>query len=130
MIDKAFFPLTMPVTAGPGAIAVTLSLVLEQMGLASPSRYVFCIRDYQLSGSDYVFFVTERNFDPVAAQPSPYVNDNLFAYYISQFTLTPTLTNAFCDAVDYAVDPLLNNFSTVADFNLSAGFYATNHLSR
>jgi len=27
MIDKAFFPLTMPVTAGPGAIAVTLSLV-------------------------------------------------------------------------------------------------------
>jgi len=27
MMDKAFFPLTLPVTAGPGAIAVTLSLV-------------------------------------------------------------------------------------------------------
>ncbi|BDU78047.1 MarC family protein [Mesoterricola sediminis] len=27
MRDKAFFPLTLPVTAGPGAIAVTLSLV-------------------------------------------------------------------------------------------------------
>lgn len=27
MMDKAFFPLTMPVTAGPGAMAVTLSLV-------------------------------------------------------------------------------------------------------
>jgi multiple antibiotic resistance protein len=27
MLDKAFFPLTFPVTAGPGAIAVTLSLV-------------------------------------------------------------------------------------------------------
>ncbi len=27
MLDKAFFPLTMPVTAGPGAMAVTLSLV-------------------------------------------------------------------------------------------------------
>lgn len=27
MKDKAFFPLTLPVTAGPGAIAVTLSLV-------------------------------------------------------------------------------------------------------
>lgn len=27
MLDKAFFPLTMPVTAGPGSMAVTLSLV-------------------------------------------------------------------------------------------------------
>lgn len=27
MLDKAFFPLTLPVTAGPGAIAVTLSMV-------------------------------------------------------------------------------------------------------
>jgi multiple antibiotic resistance protein len=27
MLDKAFFPLTLPVTAGPGAMAVTLSLV-------------------------------------------------------------------------------------------------------
>jgi multiple antibiotic resistance protein len=27
LLDKAFFPLTMPLTAGPGAIAVTLSLV-------------------------------------------------------------------------------------------------------
>lgn len=27
LLDKAFFPLTMPVTAGPGAMAVTLSLV-------------------------------------------------------------------------------------------------------
>lgn len=27
MLDKAFYPLTLPVTAGPGAIAVTLSLV-------------------------------------------------------------------------------------------------------
>jgi len=27
MMDKAFFPLTLPVTAGPGTIAVTLSLV-------------------------------------------------------------------------------------------------------
>lgn len=27
MLDKAFFPLTLPVTAGPGSMAVTLSLV-------------------------------------------------------------------------------------------------------
>jgi len=27
MLDKAFYPLTLPVTAGPGAMAVTLSLV-------------------------------------------------------------------------------------------------------
>lgn len=36
MMDKAFFPLTLPVTAGPGAIAVTLSLVPAGNVLAGP----------------------------------------------------------------------------------------------
>ena len=33
MLDKVFFPLTMPMTAGPGAIAVTLSMI--------PTGYIF-----------------------------------------------------------------------------------------
>jgi multiple antibiotic resistance protein len=36
MMDKAFFPLTLPVTAGPGAIAVTLSLVPAGNVLEAP----------------------------------------------------------------------------------------------
>lgn len=36
MRDKAFFPLTLPVTAGPGAIAVTLSLVPAGNVLEAP----------------------------------------------------------------------------------------------
>ena len=35
MTDRAFFPMTMPVTAGPGSIAVTLTLVPAGSLLAS-----------------------------------------------------------------------------------------------
>lgn len=107
--------------------SVALSLVLEHMGLASPNRYTFCIRDYQLSGSNYSFIVTKRNFDPATAQPSSYVNGNLFSYYILQSTPTPTFTNAFCDAVEFPVDPIYGiDISTVADFVPGVGSYAAN----
>ncbi len=106
---------------------MALSLVLEHMGLASPIRYVFCIRDYQLvSGANYLFYVTERNFDPATAQPSPYINDTLFTYELLQFTPTPTLTNVFCDAVAYPPDPFAGSVSTVTEFVPDVGFYAAN----
>jgi len=37
MTDRAFFPMTMPVTAGPGSIAVTLTLVPAGSLLAAPT---------------------------------------------------------------------------------------------
>lgn len=42
MMDKAFYPLTMPVTAGPGSMAVTLSLVPtdRSFGLAMGLHYL------------------------------------------------------------------------------------------
>lgn len=110
--------------------STALSLMLEQMGLATPERYTFCIRDFQGDGgSNYWFYVIQRNFDPLTAQYSPYVNDTMFMYYVLQFTPSPTPTNVFCDAVESVVDPFMSFSTTVAGFPPNTGFYPTN-LSR
>lgn len=38
--DMAFFPLTMPITAGPGAIAVTLTIGAHEMSSAAPDNFL------------------------------------------------------------------------------------------
>jgi len=100
-----------------------LSLLLEQLGLAEPERYAFSIRDFEASGSNYSFSVIRRNFNPVTAQPTSYVNDALFTYYIFQFTPAPTSTNAFCDAVEFLVDPQATQDTTAAGMVEGYGYY-------
>lgn len=76
-----------------------------------------------------MFYVIQRNFDPVTAQPSAYVNDTLFSYQVLQFTQSPTPTNSFCDAVEFPIDPLDDISTTIAGFPPHTGSYPTN-LSR
>jgi hypothetical protein len=109
--------------------STTLSVLLEQMGLAAPERYAFCIRDYSATGSNYTFFVIQRNFDPVTARPSHYVNDTLLSYQIVQFASSPPATGQFCDAVELPVDTLSPLGTTVAGFGLGPGYFVTD-LSR
>lgn len=106
-----------------------LVLLLEQLGLAEPERYTFCVRDFQLFGGEYLFYVVRRNFDPATAQPSSYVNQTLFSYAIVQPTPTPSPTNLFCDAVEFPVDPLAIADTTAAGRVPGVGLYLTN-LSR
>ncbi len=87
--------------------SATLELLLEQMGLTDPDRYIFCIRDYQLasSGTNYTFDVIERNFDPATAQPSAFLNGELFTYLIFRFATSPSPSNIFCRTFPFTVDP-------------------------
>jgi len=89
----------------------TLSMLLEQMGLAQPTRYIFVLR--QLNPE----IVVERNFDPHTLGPSTYVNGTLYApSTISQ--------NGENDILPFAVDPLAPTYTAVADENwVSGGFY-------
>lgn len=108
--------------------STTLSLLLEQMGLARPEPSVFCVRDFVATTSNYLFFVIQRNFDQTTAQPSAYVNESLFTYSVIQFSDAPT-SAPFCDAQEVPVDPLAELQTTVAGFRTEAGAYAQN-LSR
>jgi len=107
--------------------SVTLFFLLEQMGLADPIRYAFCIRDFQpgLSGTNYTFEVIERNFDPESAQPSRYLNGEPYNYYIPVFALSPPPTNVFCEAVALPVDPQGGRFAPAATAQATPGLFLT-----
>jgi hypothetical protein len=86
----------------------TLQLLLEQMGLTDPERYIFTVRDFHLDPyvTNYVFDVIERNFAPTTAQPSAYLNNTLFSYIIVRVGDSPPPTNVFCYTVPFSVDPI------------------------
>ena len=89
---------------------VALSYLLEELGLASPERYVFTLRARTEINNVVYYTVINRNFDPVTSNPSKYVNDVLYTYYIGEFPAPPV---DFADAVEVQVDPLAFGFTAV-----------------
>lgn len=63
--------------------STVLALVLEQLGLASPERYTWALRDRQISSLGIPaqqatnYLVIQRNFDPLTFEPSSYVNGSV-----------------------------------------------------
>ena len=111
----------------------TLSLLLEHMGLASPTRYVYVLKQWDssllppypyngystpLNWPDGTIpeFVLQCNFDPQTLNVSPYVNETLYSAYIG---IQP---NQY-DMISFAVDPLAPTYTAVADFPQSAGVF-------
>lgn len=92
--------------------SITLSYLLEEMGLASPERYVWTLRDRRaISGTPYFqYTVIKRNFDPVTFAPSSYVNGVLYTYAVLTIETT---AGPFYDAVEIQVDPLAFGFTAV-----------------
>ena len=102
-----------------------LSLLLEHMGLASPTRYVYVLKQWDssllppnsnelstpLNWPDGTIpeFVLQRNYDPQTLNVSPYVNETLYSAYI---VIQP---NQY-DMISFAVDPLAPTYTAVADF--------------
>ncbi len=109
----------------------TLSALLEQMGLASPTRNVFVLRQWDpvliygvwYNWPDWVYpnFVALRNFDPVTFSPSYYVNNAQIGAYAN--------TTGFENYIIlFPVDPLNGGNTAVADFaqkNYSYPSYST-----
>jgi hypothetical protein len=92
-----------------------LAILLEELGLASPERYAFTLRDSRTVENVLQYLVIKRNFDPVTSVPSSYVNDALYTYYIDNFT-KPLV---YIDAVEVPVDPLA--FTHRAVVSISGG---------
>jgi len=105
--------------------STVLELMVEQLGLASPERYVWTLHD-RLPGplcpvtTSYV--VVKRNFDPVTFQPSSYVNDTLYSYTILEFCSGPP---PLAVTAPFAVDPLATVDTSVASMSSTLGEYYT-----
>lgn len=82
-----------------------LGYLMEEMGMASPDRYVWCLRNRQtFTDPNYTnYVVIQRNYDPVTLNPSSYVNGTLYTYSIyDRLFRDPDVA----DALEVPVDPL------------------------
>ncbi|MGE3312949.1 MAG: hypothetical protein AB7O66_23515 [Limisphaerales bacterium] len=59
-----------------------LKAILEQLGLGSPTRFVFQsrIREAQTTPPVTNYLIVQRNFDPETWAPTPYINGQLWTY--------------------------------------------------
>ena len=93
--------------------SIVLSLMLEEVGLTSPERYVWCLRGKTgIPAPTFAYAVIQRNFDPTTYTPSVFVNGVLYTYAIvDPIPLTGGGTAA--DAIEVPLDPDANAFTAV-----------------
>jgi len=112
----------------------TLIPLLEEMGLAPPTRNIFVLRRWNSIfltypySSDWISwaipnYIVERNFDPETFVPSQTINGVVFGGIVDSFP-------SGNDAIEFPADPLASPFSAVADgyggsvsANPATGFY-------
>jgi len=118
-----------------------LGLLLEQMGLADPIRYVFALRrfdwNYFCPSGSWCFmdelswppgttpeYVLERGFDPETQTTSHYVNGILFSAFLNVYGVRYSSVDQ-ADAVEIPVDIYVNagRYVPVAGAGLEAGVY-------
>ena len=105
--------------------STALTLLVEELGLASPERFVWGLRDRQTPTQQTNYSVIQLNYDPATLQPSRWVNGVLYNYRI--FDDLGPLGGEWASAVEYyQLDPLFQPYSSVAsgfgssDFQLGA----------
>ncbi len=93
-----------------------LALLLEQMGLGSPTRFAWCVHSYSMVNDQPQVTVIQRNFDPFTFAPTNRVNDTLYTYFLAFGD-----SGSSVDAVELTIDPLSQLNPAVADAALSFG---------
>ena len=92
----------------------SLKLLLHQLGLAEPSRFVWALRSHRIISNTNQYTVTIRNFDPLELRPIDTVNSTRYLYEVVD-------NGRMADAVEVSVDPFDAGWSAVADNNLFQG---------
>ncbi|NDA67017.1 MAG: hypothetical protein EBY09_10300, partial [Verrucomicrobia bacterium] len=91
--------------------SAVLSTVLGQMGLASPERWVFTLRDRLVAQNTTNYTVIMRHFDPVTWNPTNRVNDGaVFTYTVVE----PLLPGNYAATVNTLVGSPRNIYRTAA----------------
>ena len=100
----------------------TLFLLLQQLGLAPPQRYMFCVHDFSIAGGNTNVNIILRNFDPFSYGPTNVLNGE---FYTSNLVWA-TGTDGQVAVIAYAT-PILNENPAVADGSTgtSPGYFYT-----
>jgi len=95
------------------SLPLTLALLVEQMGLANPERFVWGLRGRQTDQFSTNYSVIQMNFDPVTIQPTRFVNGVNYNYKI--FDDLGPVGAEWASAVEwYTLDPLYLPYTSVA----------------
>ncbi len=95
-----------------------LALLLEQLGLAAPSRFTFCVRNFVMLDGKPQVVVIQRNYDPGTWTPSTQVDNAVYDYYLAYGPGNPPES---VDAVEYHADGSSIPSPAVADASLGVG---------
>jgi hypothetical protein len=125
--------------------SMTLALLLEHMGLAQPTRFIYVLRQFDPTvmypnspflsslfwgpGSVISNQIILRNFDPQTLKPSAYVNDQLYSGYLD-IQLWPDQTVDYAIPLSIPVNPLMNNFAVIDWLWIPSAGYFFNGLTR
>lgn len=93
--------------------STTLSIMLGQMGLASPERWTYALRERAVIANTTNYTVIQRNFDPVNWRPTNVVNGVLYTYQIQDPIPIPN----YASAVEIRVSGNVNNVAVASDDN-------------
>jgi hypothetical protein len=100
-----------------------LSLLLEELGLAEPERWIWALRlraTYTQGGQTFTnYVVANYNYDPITLRPSSYINGTLYRYQV----IEPIAPDDHADAFEDPVDDLAFTYTSVAGKNLLPGQY-------
>jgi hypothetical protein len=120
-IDSTTFPLNTTATNGTaqaeGLIDLkseTLSLLLQQMGLAQPQRFMFCVHDYSVAAGTSNALIVLRNFDPLTSQATNGLNGVLCLSNLTWNVSNGTQVDSV-KATAYPVVPSAPTETAVAD---------------
>ena len=103
--------------------SMTLSSLTERLGLASPERFCWTLRDVFVSGEvkdpngnvvPDEYYTIRRNYDPVTLETSPYVNGTLYSYRIIPGIIVDDSGTWIHDAMEVVPDPSAISYNTVA----------------
>jgi hypothetical protein len=115
----------------------TQTLIAEQLGLAEPERYIWCLHNRYLTPGgqcpqDMVYDVVMRNLEPLNSsldqvQYSKYVNGTRYHYIITEYcdaanSIAPPM---LADAFEYPIDPTSSTYTAVASKTYGYGSFFT-----
>jgi hypothetical protein len=120
--------------------SATLSALIEQLGLAQPTRFAFSIRQWDPSLEAFAFlgsgppwppgivpnYIIERNFDPQTLAVTNFVNSTEYTSYVYYRDLGPNGIPSFSDVIESPVDPLAQTYTAVADNFLAPDLESSN----
>jgi len=92
--------------------SVVLSVLLEEMGLLIPERYVWTLRQVNRPNEFVRNFLTlRRNYDPFTILPSSFINGTMYTFQIQP------IGDDQWEAIEISVDPAEPNLSVVGYTN-------------